>query len=1552
MKPKLTLILFLALVLGMFSNVWADVTIGSGTATTGNIPINTNYGFSYSQQIYTQAQIGSAGTIQRIAFRKLTGTITNSDSWTVYMGHTTKTSFTSTTDWVPLASLTQVFSGTVVFPTGDAWYEIVLTTPFAYNNTDNLIVAVDENTASYGSSIGHYVFTGATNSVIYYRADGTNPNPASPPTASGRLATPNQIKLIFPATTPPNAVTTPNPANNAEDVLATPTLSWVDGGGGATGYKVFFGTTLPETPNASVVTPNWSPGTLEYRETYLWKVVPFNANGDCETGVQTWSFTVMSDPTIAEFPYVQSFEEAVYPPLGWAHTLVSGTTGITKTTTTTSYPTVSAASDGSAWLYYNSFNLPNGSNAWLATPPIDMRDTDSNYRVRFAMWRSSSAYPSNADKIEVYVNTAQNLGGTPVLIGTVHRSKSLAPVETGADGWYEYAFDIGLGDGTPRYVIFKAVSAYGNSMNFDKVTLFTESAAQPPSAPISLNPANNATNVAISTNFTWTNGGGIPNGYYVFMGTDPEALDRVADVSTNLYDPEENLLFGKQYYWYVQAYNETGSSDSATLSFTTATGVAITPVPANSATAQDATNRVLDWADVAGASGYIVSVGTTAGASDIVDMAYVSTSQYTHSANWPWSTQLFWQVYTVNGSQEVAGTVWSFTTGANPTLTAPTTQNFSTFPPTNWTRWSGLMADPIVLTTTTIGWVADGFANVGTTGAAKLNIYGTTYRYWLVTPPIDLGTAKAGFNLEFDLALTAYNGTGAAQMTGTDDKFAVLISTDGSTWTTANILRLWDNAGSAYVFNNIATTGERVSIDLSDYSGTVKIAFYGESTVSNADNDLFIDNFEVSSASAPPSAPTSATPANNATNIAINTNLSWSGAGGAPTGYQVYVGPNAENLERVADQASSPYLINENWAFGTQYFWRVDAYNENGSSTGTVWNFTTANGIAITPSPANNASIVSILSRKLDWADVAGATGYKIAVGTTPGGTDVANMISCAVSEWTNPGNWNYSTQYYWTVYTMNGAQQVTGTQWTFTTGADPTIYDLPHFVTLTGATTGTTLPNGWSQQWSSAYTAGLWTISSTNSAGGTAPEFRHGFGANQTTSQWTRLIAPPVSVTGLSNITTKWRHSLDWDQVYNDVPLSLYFQYSLNGMDWNNLWSLNAEVDLPAEEKSFTVALDNASFISFAWYVVGNPYDMNNWNMDNFKVLLDNTEVTQTAATGGSVSVTPPAVTNTVTNEPIAPQVVISGLANSTALVTVGVGFATENVAGIQNAGLNLLLTGTSFAGATVTITHNLGFIPDWVKYQIGSGALVNVPANDTWTDTTLNLSIDAGKGPNDLKIIFPKSNDQPLPVSLSSFSAVLTADMYVKIAWTAESEVNHAGYNVLRASVKNLNNAIYVNSGLISDGTTLGTQVSYNFTDIDTESNTVYYYWLESVSLEGASEFFGPLSVTVGDGTTGPTTPDIPVFTALLNAYPNPFNPNTNLRYSLKEAGSVRMDIYNAKGQLVRSMNASHATPGYFSMTWDGRDASGKQVGSGVYMYRMTSGQYTAAKKMILAK
>ena len=176
---------------------------------------------------------------------------------------------------------------------------------------------------------------------------------------------------------------------------------------------------------------------------------------------------------------------------------------------------------------------------------------------------------------------------------------------------------------------------------------------------------------------------------------------------------------------------------------------------------------------------------------------------------------------------------------------AASNEGFGTSIPTDWENKQGLLSSVMGGTALTTGsnW-SFGSNNGVFDNHARINIYGTTRYGWLITPQM---TVPAGGALNFDLALTAYSGNvGAPATTGTDDRFVVLVTTDDeATWT---ILREWNNSGSAYVYNDIAcsATGESVNIDLSAYAGqTVRIAFYGESTTSNADNNLHIDNVAI-----------------------------------------------------------------------------------------------------------------------------------------------------------------------------------------------------------------------------------------------------------------------------------------------------------------------------------------------------------------------------------------------------------------------------------------------------------------------------------------------------------------------------------------------------------------------------------------------------------------------------------------------------------------------------------------------------------------------------------
>ena len=82
------------------------------------------------------------------------------------------------------------------------------------------------------------------------------------------------------------------------------------------------------------------------------------------------------------------------------------------------------------------------------------------------------------------------------------------------------------------------------------------------------------------------------------------------------------------------------------------------------------------------------------------------------------------------------------------------------------------------------------------------------------------------------------------------------------------------------------------------------------------------------------------------------------------------------------------------------------------------------------------------------------------------------------------------------------------------------------------------------------------------------------------------------------------------------------------------------------------------------------------------------------------------------------------------------------------------------------------------------------------------------------------------------------------------------------------------------------------------------------------------------------------------------NPFNPATVIGYQLPEAGRVRLAIYNLLGQEVRVLVDERMEAGSFGATWDGTDALGRRVASGVYLYRIQVGDFSAFRRMLLLK
>jgi len=239
--------------------------------------------------------------------------------------------------------------------------------------------------------------------------------------------------------------------------------------------------------------------------------------------------------------------------------------------------------------------------------------------------------------------------------------------------------------------------------------------------------------------------------------------------------------------------------------------------------------------------------------------------------------------------------------------------------------------------------------------------------------------------------------------------------------------------------------------------------------------------------------------------------------------------------------------------------------------------------------------------------------------------------------------------------------------------------------------------------------------------------------------------------------------------------------------------------------------------------------------------------------------------------------------------------------------------------------------------------GDYVLLSGYSTWENVPFGA-----KGDIPVVIVDP---DATLPVTMSSFTATLSSQTQVNLQWITESESNILGFNVYRSVDSHIAHAIKLNIGLI-EGTNTSSQHSYNFSDSEFEPSSIYYYWVESAEMDNNSNFYGPVSVFTGGGGEVVPPPAVEDETGIVNAFPNPFSPCTDIIYNLKDAANVTLSIYNQKGQLIRSLVNSNKDSGNYKIGWDGNDSKGNPCASGLYIARMQAGSVNSYYKMTLVK
>ena len=269
-----------------------DVTIGSGSSTNAYLPTYAYYKYSLTEQIYTAAEIGQAGTITAVSFK-----VSNSKSTTrtvdLYLKHTTKTAFTSKTGWETLSSSDKVYSGSVTF-NASGWTTITLSTPFVYNGTSNLVIGMDDNTGSYVSSSSNspkfYVYGTSANRALRIYNDNTNYNPASPSSYSGTYVTSNNQVML-------SMAGSGSTGGSTEVLIATPkTMSGFTYvvGNGPSAKQTFAVIGADLSSDITVTAPSGYEVSTSLNGTYGTSVT-LTGSRSGGRGTQTWGFEGTTD---------------------------------------------------------------------------------------------------------------------------------------------------------------------------------------------------------------------------------------------------------------------------------------------------------------------------------------------------------------------------------------------------------------------------------------------------------------------------------------------------------------------------------------------------------------------------------------------------------------------------------------------------------------------------------------------------------------------------------------------------------------------------------------------------------------------------------------------------------------------------------------------------------------------------------------------------------------------------------------------------------------------------------------------------------------------------------------------------------------------------------------------------------------------------------------------------------------------------------------------------------------------------------------------------------
>lgn len=430
-----------------------SIIVGTGTEQDNQLPLNTYYNYSYTQQIYTAAEIGNTiGGINCISFQYIHSSLQTKDI-EVYLGNTTKTTFNSSSDWVSISDMQLVYNGTINFTPGmaDNWVTIPFNTPFEWDGVSNIVVAVVNNTGSYldsDPSFRYHIATG--NTTLYTYSDGTSYNPENQ-TPTGTLSdNRNNIRFLI---GDPITCRMPNALSVSNITSEGATINWT-GHDTDSGYELVC---VPSGNHVSSGTPISVTDTFYILTGYVDNTdYDVYVRANCSPDNSNWAMTSFRTEClpIEQLPYVEDFDtygtgNSAYPNC-W------------KKNTTSSYPYINNTqhASGSGSLYFYSYS-DNHSAAILPSISSELYPINT-LQVSFKVLKTSASY----GHIEVGVIT------DPTDISTFTPVKSIdGSLLESTNTWYEFTTYFNNYQGEPGLIAFLSPETYSSFAYIDDVVV-------------------------------------------------------------------------------------------------------------------------------------------------------------------------------------------------------------------------------------------------------------------------------------------------------------------------------------------------------------------------------------------------------------------------------------------------------------------------------------------------------------------------------------------------------------------------------------------------------------------------------------------------------------------------------------------------------------------------------------------------------------------------------------------------------------------------------------------------------------------------------------------------------------------------------------------------------------------------------------------------------------------------------------------------------------------------------------------------------------------------